>query len=202
MPSAKTPTWTFTPQWTGDDRTRPWHPQLHLVVAETGADLAVDVRISYDTDGAYVVGIAAVRLPIVGYTGGRTHVSPRDVQRLPLAKIVQAALAYANVLGEPSLGVPKPDEKPVEVVAAERVLLPRGRPKGGPGSMKFYKEIADAFKEFALTPGVSPAKEIARRKRVDPNTAHQWIHRARKLGLLEASPRARKSQPSEENANG
>jgi transposase len=38
--------------------------------------------------------------------------------------------------------------------------------------------------------GISPVKEIARRKRVSENTVHQWVHRARKLDFLEPSTRS------------
>jgi hypothetical protein len=72
-----------------------------------------------------------------------------------------------------------------------KILLPRGRPAGGERSTKFYLEIANAHRQIEQL-GESPAKVIARRKRVSENTAHQWIHKARQHGFLEPSPRSRK----------
>jgi hypothetical protein len=71
---------------------------------------------------------------------------------------------------------------------ARKVLVPRVRPQRGKAA-SFYKEIADAYRQLAAS-GVSPVKEIARRKRVSENTVHQWVHRARKLKFLEPSPRS------------
>ena len=76
---------------------------------------------------------------------------------------------------------PHPDEKPIEIVAAEKVLIPRGRPHRGK-SRKFYEEIGAAHREYTLK-GLSPAKEIARRKGAPENTVHQWFHRCRLMGI-------------------
>jgi transposase len=79
---------------------------------------------------------------------------------------------------------------------AGKVLLPRGRPKRGK-SVDFYRELAKSYREFELG-GLSPVKEIARRKRVSENTVHQWVHRMRhELGFLEPSPRSKRKEKSE-----
>lgn len=107
--------------------------------------------------------------------------SARDVRRLPLDRIVRAATAVADHGPlDPASEVPK-------------VLLPRGRPTGGERSIKFYKEVADAYRQIQFAqPDKSPAREIARRKRVPENTVHQWIYKARDKGFLERPPRSRK----------
>ncbi len=116
-----------------------------------------------------------------GFKSEPAPLSAREVRRLPLDRIVRAATAAA-------------DRGPV-VSASEisKVLIPRGRPTGGERSIKFYKEIADAYREIQqLDPDESPARVIARRKRVPENTVHQWIYKARDRGFLERPPRARK----------
>jgi hypothetical protein len=107
--------------------------------------------------------------------------SARDVRRLPLDRLVRAAAATADR---------GPSESHNEV---SKILVPPGRPEGGERSIAFYKGIADAYREFQQRkPLESPAKLIARQKRVPVNTVHQWIFRARRLGFLEPSPRKRK----------
>jgi hypothetical protein len=105
--------------------------------------------------------------------------SARDVRRLPLDRVVRAATAAA-------------DSGPVESLPElSKILLPRGRPSGDERSVAFYKAIANAHRQLEQLEK-SPAKEIARRKRVSENTVHQWIHKARLQGFLEPSPRSRK----------
>lgn len=102
-----------------------------------------------------------VREPVRG-------VSPREVRRLPLATYVQAALAEARKPGAHS----------------RMVEAPKGQPRKG-RSTGFYQEIADAYRSLQARGVPHPAKEIARRKRVDPNMVHQWVHVARRHGFLE-----------------
>jgi hypothetical protein len=171
-----------------------WQPDLEVTVIEKGADYVVSVQVKYDDDGAYATGVAVRRDPLVGYKGGRTEVSPREVKRLPLARIIGAALAYADVLGKPLPRKPRAGEQMPELVAAEKILsprirAPRGRPQRG-GSAKFYKQIAEAYRQAAAA-GLNPIKEIARQNGAPENTVHQWIHRARRLNFLEPSPRSK-----------
>lgn len=100
-------------------------------------------------------------------------VSPRDVKRLPLATYAQAAIVAV---------------RDWDMDAAARTLTaPRGRPRKGQG-MAFYRELAGFYRELVRSGVRHPAKEIARRKRVSQNLVHQWVFRARELGLLESPP--------------
>jgi hypothetical protein len=107
-------------------------------------------------------------------------VSLRDVRRLPLDRIATAALVLARQYAEE----PTPDRfDPVT-----EVLSVPGRPRGR-NKERFYKAVADLHRSWTRK-GLSPAKELARRKRVSENTAHQWIYKSRQLGYLEPSQRS------------
>lgn len=215
---------------------RYWYTDPELVLtffAPEGAPYSVAVELRRDDAGPFVTGVA-VRRSVFGtdWDGvSRTHVAPRDIQRLPLARIVRAATAAAatiewdakpvslepllselgppdehgNRSGPPIPGRPaiaydpgkRRERYPVPpgmqwADTARQVLVPRGRPQRGKAAL-FYKEIADSYRELAFT-GASPVKEIARRKRVSQNTVHQWVHRARKLGFLDPSPRSQSKE--------
>jgi hypothetical protein len=81
-----------------------YDPELIVTVIpqEYGERYAVAVELRRDDDGPYVIGVTVRRTLLAGYTGGRTHVSPRDVQRLPLAAIIRAALAFASTVAKPT----------------------------------------------------------------------------------------------------
>jgi hypothetical protein len=191
-------------------------PELAVEFFPTDQPYKVTVELRHDPNGVpFVLGVA-VRCQYVSWdewkelrskwdwpgAGSRPHVSGRTVQRLPLARIVRAALAAARVAERPDPSIK------TEVAtlfgeydasqgrswegAARKILVPRGRPKRG-RSAGFYKEIAEAHKAASMA-GKSPAKEIAKRKRVSENTVHQWIHRARRLGFLEPSPRSKRKE--------
>lgn len=190
-------------------------PELAVVVYPTGAPYTVSVELRRHSDGAwFVIGIAVRRqypwweepsgweASDERWASENPHVSPRDVQRLPLARIVRAALAAASSAERPNLATGKPAASSVARIFAEdgitppqeaawaqvaqRVLLPRGRPQRGK-SVDFYRELANSYRALART-GVSPPKVIARRKRVSTNTVYQWLYRARDLGFLELPP--------------
>jgi hypothetical protein len=219
---------------------RYWYtaPELVLTFLPEGQPYSVAVELRRDDAGPFVTGVAVRRSRFGGGWDGvsRTHVSPRDIQRMPLARMLQAAVAAASELewaakpvslddlvseaklsppdkhGERRVPIPgrhsivydrgEPREAhPVRpelqwAETARKVLLPRGRPRRGKAA-SFYKEIATSHRAFAAA-GLSPVKEIARRKRVSENTVHQWVHRARKLKFLEPSPR---SQSRKEGAS-
>jgi hypothetical protein len=99
-------------------------------------------------------------------------VSAREIRRLPLTAYVEAAVAYITPGGRfEALG------------RLREIHLPRGLPKRG-RSTSFYREIAEAYRRLRAQ-GKRPVPEIARRKRVDQNTVHQWVYRARQLGFLD-----------------
>jgi len=111
-------------------------------------------------------------------------ISLRDVRRLPLDRIATAAVtAVRQLMAEPS---------PDRMAPLAEALSLQGRPTGG-NKVKFYAAIADHHRMYTKA-GRSPAKEIARRKRVSENLAHQWIFQARRLGFLEQSPRSHLSK--------
>ena len=203
----------FDPRDDGDPGMADSGPELAVTVFPTDAPYNVTVEIRRDADGApFVIGIAVRRQFPWWEDGGwmagdeRPHVSPRDVQRLPLARIVRAALAAASTAQRPTLSSGEPAssqvaplfgsasqrERPEEEWAkvARKILVPRGRPQRGK-SIPFYQRIADAHRACALA-GTSPAKEIARRMNVSENTVHQWVHQARRHKLLEPSTRSRR----------
>jgi hypothetical protein len=213
--------WTLKIDW---PEQRWWSdPELVVTAFEKGIPYAVAVELRRDDDGVpFVTGVAARRhLWADGWKGERTHVSPREVQRLPLAKIIRAALAAAATAEppdprdrdwQPVPGVPNRQSKPAldpGEVAYDPGDDPRWHdsgpewardarkiliPRGRPTrgtSAAFYKELADSHRNFSAR-GESPVKAIARRKRVSENTVHQWVHRARALGFLEPSPRSQR----------
>jgi hypothetical protein len=80
-----------------------YDPDLVVTVIpqEPGEHYAVAVEMRRDEDGPYVTGVTVRRHPLAGYAGQRTHVSPRDIQRLPLARFLKAALALASSAARP-----------------------------------------------------------------------------------------------------
>jgi hypothetical protein len=162
----------------------PSEPELFETVFDYAAPYVVTVGFVRD-DAPVPVEITVRRTFPVSDQGGFLDgaepepLSARDVRRLPLDRLLRAATAAA-------------DSGPVESAAeVSKILLPRGRPGGGARSIAFYREIASAHRQIEQL-GESPAKAIARRKRVSENTVHQWIHKARLHGFLEPSPRSRR----------
>jgi hypothetical protein len=166
----------------------PAEPDLFETVFDYAAPYVVTVGFARsDADDVPVPVEVTIRLTFPVSETGRgfaegtepRSLSTRDVRRLPLDRIVRAATAAA-------------DAGPVEALAEiSKSLVPPGRPAGGERSVVFYKGIAEAYRQLTEQQK-SPAKEIARRKRVSENTAHQWIYKARLHGFLEPSPRSRK----------
>jgi hypothetical protein len=128
------------------------------------------VAVEFAREGLVPTEISVRRAPDAD--GKPRAVSAREIARLPLTRIRDAALEIAR---NPS------GEQLLETLELPRV--PPGHPERGK-AVAFYREIAD-FYRAAKSKGISPAKEIARRKRVDTNTVYTWVHRARELGLLE-----------------
>jgi hypothetical protein len=166
----------------------PAEPDLFETVFDDAAPYVVTVGFVRPDAGDVPVPVeVTIRLTFTVSETGQEFVegteprslSTRDVRRLAFDRIVRAATVAA-------------DSGPVESLSEiSKILLPRGRPGGGERSVLFYKGIAEAYRELTKQEK-SPAKEIARRKRVSENTAHQWIYKARLHGFLEPSPRSRK----------
>jgi hypothetical protein len=169
-----------------DDRKprSPTDPERVVTVFDTDMPYAVAVEMRRDDAGYYVTSVSVRRHPEAdGWHGERTTVSPRDVQRLPLAKFVRTALAVANSGTSAQRGA-----------AVRKNLAPHARPKRGK-SASFYRKIGELHREYAKR-GLSPAKEIARRMGVPENATYQWFHRARELGFLEPPLRLTRSKGS------
>ena len=198
-------------------------PELEVTMLSPELPYAVSVEFRSDEHGRYVTGVAMRRHPFAsGWRGERTDVLPRDVQRLPLARILRAARAFAATARKPSSrrysggleGKPldprviacvlyydvgaadelreRGFEQAGELVEAGKVLVPRGRPRRDK-SLAFYREILQACRDFEKQ-GKSPAKEIARIKGVPVNTVYQWRHRARHLESQQDRARHLESQ--------
>jgi hypothetical protein len=98
MPSRET--WHVQAQWPDDPSL--YGAQLIVTAFQLGARLEVAVELRYDDAGPYVIGVAARSVAVAGHPDQRSSVSPRDVQRLPLARIVNAALAFAATAEKPT----------------------------------------------------------------------------------------------------
>ncbi len=141
----------------------------------------VTVRVEHRADGSVPVGIEVKRPDETD-----EPLSSRDVRRLPLDRIVSAALAAAS----------GPRERRGEdewFSTISKALAPPGRPERN-HSAEFYKGISVFYRATAAK-GLSPAQELARQKKVTRGTADQWIYRTRELGFLDPSPRSWKKQP-------
>jgi hypothetical protein len=152
----------------------PYFVAVELLRSEEGAVQPVGVSVRVAAPHPFPEG-TDVELP---------SLSGRDLRRLPLGTYVDAAVAWAShpvfVLGN----LANPDEAWERV---GRAVAPRGRPAH---NTSFYSEIADAYRALTIQ-GKRPVPEIAKRKKVSPNTVHQWVYRARQLGLLEKPARRR-----------
>lgn len=169
---------------------------------ESLPDVAVEVHLAWDDDGAepFVVAVVVRSLGRLDPKGrspmlsdGAFHflepiprLSWRRTQRLPVGALSKAALRLAKSrreqhakVAESGGSLPMFDPEESQRIARE---LPPGRPRRGKGT-DFYGAIAKAHEKYTAL-GLHPSTEIAREKKVPPGTARQWIHRARKLGLL------------------
>ena len=172
----------------------------------------------------YVTGVAVRRHVLAGYSGQRTHVSPRDIKRIALAPIVNAALAFASRAVRPERdenpeGYPIPFHTMVEDGVAwatyydiahsdewrERgfdvptEMVEAGKilaPRGRPQRGKSTEFYREIANAYRAFAfaGEAPVRAIARQKRIPENTVHQSIIRARKLGFLEPSPRSKRKE--------
>jgi hypothetical protein len=140
----------------------------------------VEVEFVRDSEGELVpVGVLVRRtFPTSRRKKGRHYpfaegvepeaVQATDLREIPFGRVIRAATTAAR----------QPDPTDERRNELERILVPRGGPQRG-RSVKFYREIAEAAREFEKR-GLSPAKEIARRKSVSENLVHQWLHVARR----------------------
>jgi hypothetical protein len=161
-------------QWPAEPTERAW------IWGVTEDPYVVEVELVRDSAGSLVpVGVAVRRTfstsrrkkgrryPFAEGTAPEPIVAV-DLRRIPMGRAIRAAL---NAVGQPF----PTDERHDEL---DRILVPRGRPRRG-RSAKFYREILEAV-SYCEQRGLSPAKEIARRKSESENLVHQWIHVARR----------------------
>ena len=154
--------------------------ELVRVWGATDAPYTVDVEFVRDSDGELVpVGVSVRRTyPTSRHKKQGSYqfadeavlepLSAVDVRQIPFGRVIRAAMVAAAAGPE--------DDIRADV---DRILVPRGRPQRGK-SVKFYRDLLKSAHEFQQQ-GLSPAKEIARRKGVSPNLVHQWLHVARRL---------------------
>ena len=98
------PEWTLSIAWHERPFPEPmyWNaPELTVSVQASDSAYVVSVEMCRDADGAYVTGVAVRQSIAGGRRGLRTDISARDVQRLPLAGIIRAALATGNTAEKP-----------------------------------------------------------------------------------------------------
>ena len=149
----------------------------------TDGRYAVDVEFVRDSEGELVpVGVAVRRTFPTSRRKKRGEypvaqgiepepISAVDLRKIPFGRVIRAATTAARE--------PFPTDKRHDEL--ESILVPRGRPQRG-RSVKFYRQIAEAARAYKRL-GISPAKEIARRKGVSENLVHQWLYVARRQGL-------------------
>lgn len=126
----------------------------------------------------------ARRVAEIAIASPEGDVSPRDVRRLPLSTIIEVArdaAAIAHHEQRSTLELSRARSRLTD--AARQVDMPRGRPMRG-RSAKWYLDLLETYRELQAQ-GVRPVAAIAKRKGADPNTVHQWIHRARKIEELQ-----------------
>jgi hypothetical protein len=112
-------------------------------------------------------------------------VSLRDIRRLPLATILSRARAAASIVFDAKHRVAETGEDQeldmAELAARVRkARAPRGLPERG-HSAAWYLELLQAERDLRASGVEHPGAELARRKKVPPNTVYQWLYRARKI---------------------
>ena len=213
------PKWTLQIAW---PEQRWWSdPELVITAFATAMPYAVAVELRRDEEGVWFASGVAVRRHMWadGWRGERANVSPREMQRLPIATIVRAALAAAATSTPPEPAEREPQPVPGHPGWTSEPLLAPGEVVYDPGDAAAWSESAPEWANVARAKlrvprgrpqrgrsagfykkigdlhreiakaGGSPAKEIARRMGESENTIHQWIHRARALDYLEPSAR-------------
>ncbi len=166
-----------------------WRDRVAVEIAFHAAKRpGINVELVRDDSGFVVTGVS--------FHG--EALTAQAVQRVRLAPIMRAAVAAAAEWDSqnPGLGGEVPSLVPSvdgsdggwTGVARKKLAPPAKGPDRNPA--KFYKDIADEWREFTRR-SMSPTQEIARRRGVPPNRVSQWAHQARELGFLEPAPRSR-----------
>jgi hypothetical protein len=192
------------------DPTRSWYDDPDLVVHVFPRDSKYDVAVEIQrpADGPSLVSGVAIRTThMLSGASEPRPISPREIQRLPLARIVRAAVAAAATAPAwdelPSVSTRYPSE-PVRIrgrpdilyydhepairekfpdvpwlaTAKRKLATPRGRPQRGKAA-KFYLDLLVLHDDLAAQGYASPVKEIAKRMKESENLVHQWLYRAR-----------------------
>jgi hypothetical protein len=157
-------------------------------VRRTGEQATVEIEDEPDITHGYRVVVQLdlserpPRVSEITIASEEGSISSREVRRLPLSALKQAAVAAATIAGDRdqfSLRDLREARQRLREAMGLAPPMPRGFPARGQ-SERFYRELlahARGLEEM----GVAPVADIARRKRVDPNTVRQWLHRARNL---------------------
>lgn len=151
----------------------------------TDGSYVVDVEFSRDEHHNLVpVGVAVRRtFPTSRHKKGGDYPFVEGTQPEPLSAGDVRGIPFGRVIRAATLVVANPEPSTERHDELNRILVPRGRPQRG-RSEKFYRDVAAAARACSRN-GLSPAKEIARRKNVSENLVHQWLHVARRRGLFE-----------------
>jgi hypothetical protein len=157
---------------------RYWYddPELKLTFfAPEGASYAVNVELRRDDVGPFVTGVAVRRSRFGTDWDGmsRTHVAPRDIQRLPLARIVRAALAAAATLDWAAKPISYDDLLPSESDPPDEFGWRKGRPI--PGRPTIVYDRGERGDRFPVQPEL------------------QWADTARKVLVPHGRPKRGKS---------
>ena len=173
------------PEAQGDSWSPP--PESRVLVRRNDLPYIVEVELLRTDDGTVEpVGVSVRVLAPHPFTADTEvdlpPLSARVLRRFPLGSYLDAAVAWASHPLFVIRNIAAPDEAWEEV---RRAVAPRGRPSH---NTKFYEEIAEIYRALMID-GKRPVPEIARRKKVSPNTVYQWVYRARQLGFLEKPAR-------------
>lgn len=156
-------------------------PEQVRVLGATDAPYAVDVDFVRDSASELVpIGVHVRRtFPTSRHKKGREYPFVEGTEPQPVSAVDLRAIPFGRIIRAATIAVNQPlptDERHDEL---KRTLVPRGRPKKG-RSREWYLSLLAGARKFEKD-GLSPAKEIARRKGVSPNLVYQWLHVARRI---------------------
>jgi hypothetical protein len=142
-----------------------------------GYELRADVRMSEDRP--IVIGIGVSRWPEI--RKGLQPLSPRDFQRLPIATFMEQAREAVAFRREQEQGEIKAPGDFTERLRRARAPRAKGRVKGE----RFWRDLAEAYKDEVRRGTPNPGAALAKRMGEDPAKLRVWISRMRhEKGLL------------------
>lgn len=145
----------------------PEEPNVHLEVSVTLREHVVSIVFApFDSDVLEPVMVTAAR-------ADADRVSPRDIQKLPLGRVVEVARALLTAPGViPAIKTGK-GQPWIDIGKLDRIRVPNRK------SPDFYLQIAATARQLKAR-NQSPAQELARAMNVSRNLVDQWLHVARR----------------------